>query len=531
MLLLGVILLLVLPAGVIAVLARRNPEIGSTWMIAAGAGALAWLILAGTPLRFFQEITITGWVPTQGYLIKLQFQLDKITWPYALSIIALNIAVMLTSSARIHVKNESFLWAGSLLLTGIGVLACSTLNPLSLILVWTLLDIAELGFILFIRSDRRIESAGLLSFTWRVFGSLILAGVIILAGDKGQPASFPALAGKLLPAVLLAVILRLGIFPLHQGFSQSGSINRSAGNVINLIAPATALVLLGRIPIDFTGYLPVLLILLILIYAIFTALQWSTSSGELHGRAFWVFTVAILAIFSTINGQPQFSAVWGMILLIGGGSLFLASPRNKWVSILLMVVFFGISGIPGSASMTAWKGILNGAPVYEIPFFILIVTILYYGYIRFLQTPEGDFSNVDRWVKVVYPTGIGVLILTQWVVFIRTLPTSFTMDFWWCSVLVVLLTLLVFIWRMRKFPERINRSLSKIEGLFEGEAARTLGMIFRFGWLTRIINGLFSLIQQFIGFITSVLEGEGGILWAILLLALLISYFQFGFKP
>jgi len=532
MLLLGIVLLMVLAAGVIAILARKRTEIGSTWIIAAGAGMLAWLVLAGSPMRFFQEISLTGWLPFSSQALELKFQVDRVTWPYAFSVIALNLAVLLTSSARIHVKNESYLWAGSLLLSAIGIMACSAVSPISLILIWTLLDIAELGFILFIRADRRIEPAGLASFTWRVFGTLILAGVIIVAGESGLLIDFQDLPDKFLWAIFIAVILRLGIFPLHPGISRSSPVNRSAGNVIILIAPASALVLLGRLQVETPAISsPQILILFSLLYTSYIAFKWADSTGELNGRPFWIFSASILSIFSVINGNPQFSPVWGIIALIGGGSLFLAAPRNKWISILLMIVFFGISGIPGSPSMTAWKGLIEGASFLEIPLFFVITTALFYGYVKLSQTSEGSFSGVDRWVKVVFPAGIIILILTQWIIFIRGLPATLSFEYWWCGVIVIIFTILLFLWRMKKLPQIFYRGNTEFNNSRTKDFEKNLDTVFGFGWFFKTTNILFRFVQKMVAFITDILEGEGGILWAILLLTLLISYFQLGFQP
>ena len=532
MLLFGIVILLVLAAGAIAILARRRPEIGSTWIIASGAGMLAWLIMAGSPFRFFQEISLSGWLPFTSQALELKFQIEKVSWPYALSVLALNVAVLLTSSARIHVKNESYLWAGSLLLSAIGLMACSAISPLSLILIWTLLDISELGFILFIRAVRKMESAGLASFTWRVFGTLILAGVTIVAAKGGLLQDFKDIQAAFFPAIFFAVILRLGIFPLHPGISRYSPINRSAGNVINLIAPASALVLLGRLPAEKSpNSLLQLFFTFFLFYAIFMAYKWATSTSELNGRPFWIFCGAMLAILTVGNGNSQLSPVWGTIVLIGGGSLFLASPRNKWILVLLMFIFFGISGIPGSPTITAWNGLIQGSPIIEIPLIFVTIIGLFYGFIKFSQMSEGSFSNVDRWVKVVFPAGLGIMILTQWIIFIRGLPTSLSFDYWWCGIIVLILTLLILLWQLKKLPAFFYRALDRIKLPKGVETERILDTFFSFGWMSRIYDFLFRFIQKVVTLITSVLEGEGGILWAILLLALLISYLQIGLQP
>jgi hypothetical protein len=51
---------------------------------------------------------------------------------------------------------------------------------------------------------------------------------------------------------------------------------------------------------------------------------------------------------------------------------------------------------------------------------------------------------------------------------------------------------------------------------------------FSFQWLVPVFSWFHGLVGMVPGFISGVLEGEGGILWAILLLALLISLLRSG---
>ncbi len=196
-----------------------------------------------------------------------------------------------------------------------------------------------------------------------------------------------------------------------------------------------------------------------------------------------------------------------------------------------MIVFFGISGIPGSPTMTAWNGLVQGSSIIELSMIFIITIGLFYGFIKFSQMSEGSFTNVDRWVKVVFPAGLGILILTQWVIFIRGLPTSLSFEYWWCGITVLILTMLLLLWRLKKLPAFVYRALNRIKFPKVVETERILDTFFGFGWITKIYDFLFGFIQKIVTLITNVLEGEGGILWAILLLALLISYFQFGLQP
>ncbi len=533
MLLFGIILGLIIAAAVIAILSRRQPGIGYTWMIAAAISLLAWLLLAGSPTRLFPEVDLRGWIPDENGSLAVIFRLDRVGWQYAFAIIALNVAVLFTSSARIHVRNESYLWAGTLILSAIALLACAALSPVSLILAWTLLDFSELGLILFNRSVRKIETSSLASFTWRVFGTLIFAGVFILAGAEGEMPSFKELSPVYFPAITLAVILRLGVFPLRHRLDLESPIDRSAGNVITLMAPATALVFLGRLKgeYNFSNLTISLLLAFMILYMLYAAFKWISAAGELNGRSFWVISTSVFGLACMLHGQSQSSTAWGMILLLGGGGIFLASPRNKWVSILLMGIFFGISGIPGSPSMSAWNGIIQGSLFISIPVFMLAAAFLFSGYLKFSQIPEGNFSGVDSWVKVVFPSGLGILIVSQWVIFIRNLPGSFTFAYWWCGVTVFILSLLIFLWQNHLLPISITIRFQWLSSVGKTNIASRLDTFFGMNWLSKATKLVFNFIQRILNLVSGVLEGQGGILWAILLLALLISYFQFGVNP
>ena len=532
MLLFGVILLMATAAGIIAVIARRNPGIGPTWMIAAGVSLAALLIVAASPARFFPQVTLSGWLPFQAQALELNFRMDRTAWQYTLTILTLNVAMLLTSSVRIHIRNESILWAGSMILSAIGIMACAALTPIALVLAWTLLDFSELGFLLFARVNGKVEKASLSAFTWRVFGTLVFTVVLILSGQDGVPPVFQEIPAAYFPALAMVVILRLGIIPLHQENPESASGENRPMGTIRLIAPSAALVFLGRLSGDALPQPWVwVLVLLTLVYALYLAVKWGNSIDEWHGKSFWLFGAAILPLASLFNGAPEYSATWGSALLIGGAGLFLAVPRTRLISILLLIVFFGISGLPGSPTMASWEGIIPGAPIWEAAGLLGLLTVLFYGFIKFSQIPRGDFSGVDRWVRVVYPFGFVVLILAQWVMFIRGLPGSFSFTYWWCGVLVFLLAMLLYLWHQQLFPKPVQKTLSRINLPSSQKWSRWFEPVFSFAWLPGVMNGIFSLVQRLVDLITDTLEGAGGVLWAILLLALLLSFFQFGFQP
>jgi hypothetical protein len=64
------------------------------------------------------------------------------------------------------------------------------------------------------------------------------------------------------------------------------------------------------------------------------------------------------------------------------------------------------------------------------------------------------------------------------------------------------------------------------------EVFSALDYVFSLGWFYRLMEQVFADIRKAVAFINTILEGQGGILWAILLLTLLLSLVaQIGANP
>jgi hypothetical protein len=50
-----------------------------------------------------------------------------------------------------------------------------------------------------------------------------------------------------------------------------------------------------------------------------------------------------------------------------------------------------------------------------------------------------------------------------------------------------------------------------------------LNAIFKLNWFFRLLNFVFKGVQQLILVLENILEGQGGVLWALLLLTLLLT--------
>ncbi len=147
------------------------------------------------------------------------FLAERITWPYALALTTLGLAVILTAVVRENFP-APFPWAGTLTLIGFGLLAVLADNPLTLVLVWAGLDLTEL--ITQLASAWKGEAPA--SAWWRDLRTRALGiGLLLWAGLtslwRGVPLDFRSPLPEAGVFLILAAGLRLGVLPLHLAYA------------------------------------------------------------------------------------------------------------------------------------------------------------------------------------------------------------------------------------------------------------------------------------------------------------------------
>ena len=144
MLILLTILFLFSVALALAILHWVRPEFRYTWLIAAGGAFVSWVSVLAWHFRLPLIFQLPRWEPTSLFLQSLSFTADTLTWPFAISVATLVLAVILTAAARENFP-APIPWAAILVLGGLGLLAVLADNPLSLLMVWSAIDLVELA--------------------------------------------------------------------------------------------------------------------------------------------------------------------------------------------------------------------------------------------------------------------------------------------------------------------------------------------------------------------------------------------------
>jgi len=236
----------------------------------------------------------------------------------------------------------------------------------------------------------------------------------------------------------------------------------------------------------------------------------------LEGRPFWMLGMASLALASALRAQPGASLAWGIALLFSGSVLFLTSARHPNLLFILILGLLGFSGLPFTP---AWGGLemYSGDFSIWLLFLPLAHAFLLAGYIRHSLRPGERLEGVERWVWVIYPLGLLVL------------PIAHFLAAWWGGNLINE-NLLSFSW-LQLIPSLAALGLAAIfwrlqrsKPLWVSVASRILRPSISFGWLYKLIWYIYRGTGKIVGFISEVLEGQGGVLWAFLLLTLLMAF-------
>jgi hypothetical protein len=505
---------------------RVRPSFGYAWLLSSGLALLIWGFLLF--LRFVPQpaLSLAGWRPLEGDASVVTFLLDDVSWPYAFALVSLLAAIILTASARLELNTTPWAWAGSMAITAAGLLAIMAGNPLTLIISWTVIDLVELGVIIRSATHARQAQQAVVAFTARVAGTLMIVIALVYSRWRGELLILSEVLPEVGVFLLLAAGLRLGVVPLHLPYTHEVRMRRGLGTVLRLVTAASALPLLSRLPPTVAPpNLAIFLLVFTTLAALYGAAMWLTARDELNGRPYWLIAVAGMAVGSTIRGRPDAALAWGITILLAGGMILLFTARRRSMMFIPALVFIGLTGLPFTPSASGWNGLV------VLPFTVLDVisivahSLLLLGFIRHLLADRPDLGKMERWIQLMYPFGLFILAASYWFVGIAGWQGSLSVGVWWGAAASVLLTSggLVLLVRYLQAAAR-EESTSNWVIVTIRSVSRVLSLIFRLDWVYRFFWSVYSLLQKLVRFLTLILEGDGGVLWALLLLALLATF-------
>jgi hypothetical protein len=514
MLILLPVILMLLTALTLIVLRLVRPKFKYPWLLAAGGAMLALASIFLWQLQFPSSISLPSWQLVTAFLYVPTWLADGISWPYALALAALAVAVIWTSVVR--VENESMAWAGTLILSALGILAVAAGNPLTLLLAWSAIDLFELITMLRSTKGESQTEGVIIAFAVRLAGTGLVLCANLVSVAAGTPLDFRSTPPNTGIFLLIAAGLRLGVLPLHLPYRKDNVVRRGFGTALRLVSAAASLALLARIPaIALKSALTPYLFILVGIAALYAGWMWLRVSDEILGRPFWILGFASLAVAESLRSNPAGSTGWGVAMILCGGTLFLFSARKRSILWLVFLALWALSSLPFSLTSSAWQTGNSTSWLFIIPF-LPAQALLLTGFFRHALHPgETSLESQEKWVKIIYPTGLLILISSALLLGFWGWAGALTIGFWWLAIAVFLLAIL-FTFLAFRFLSRIptSRLSSQLTGFLQIK------------WFYSPLSWLYTLLRRIADLITSSLEGEGGLLWTFLILVLILSIFS-----
>lgn len=527
--------LLMVAALALLVLRRVRPGFGFSWLIASGAVSLAWIGLMPLRLRLPSLLALETWSPTSVFPSSPTLSADYVSWPYALALVTLAVAVILTATARYQSTISPVAWAGSLIMVSLGLLSVMSANLVTLLVTWVAIDLFDLVLSITQLPERRLSNRIVLTFSVRIIAIVVVLWAMLASRSLGPPLDLGNIDPQVGVYLLLGAGLRLGVLPLNLPLPEELPLRRGLGTVLRLVPAASGLVLLGRLPAAVAppAWMPYLLGFTALA-GLYGGVAWVGARDEFSGRTYWLVGMAALAVASAINGNPAASTTWGVALLLGGGMLSLHTVRARRFLFLPLLSLWGLAGLPFSPSASGWQGLVAGSYGGWSALFILSQTLMVLGFLRHsLRLGEDHPPGMERWVQVIYPIGLLFLPATHIFLGLFGWPGSRTMGVWWAALASALLVVVLSLIVLRRPSEAAGVSLFS-RGWFSPLARNFLNGVasfFRLDWAYRILWVFYRWIGKLIELLTNILEGDGGILWVLLLLVLLLTVLQEGIAP
>src|SRR5215213_5201919 len=173
MLILITITTLLMTAIVLLVLQFAAPNFRYNWLIATGGALLGWISVFAWQAQMPVSLQFPAWQPALLFTQSPTFVADGIAWTFALSLVTLCFAIILTAVARSNFPRP-INWMGTLILTSLGILAVVADNPLTLVLIWAAIDISELIAQIRVAEEDRLSERTVTAFASRTAGIFVL---------------------------------------------------------------------------------------------------------------------------------------------------------------------------------------------------------------------------------------------------------------------------------------------------------------------------------------------------------------------
>ena len=500
----------------LALLRLRGMRMAYIWLLPAFITLVCWSLFLVLPVPATASVIKIPWLYSLEESGSLVFNLDSNSWGFVFLLISLVLSYFFTLPIRLEQEKRTVLWIGWMLLSISAVLSFTAGSIITLILAWTLFDLVDFAFSFFVLKTAAEEQ----SLAEPYLSKILSVSLLIVANVFLKPGSTQLIPNSLQPIayflILFAAVFRTGLFPFRlvkRADDQSG-VSFEFLKKITLVLSGFSL--LSHLPANFLNVISNSLLGIIFL---FLSLFFTIISLFKHANTYevWLDGVICLAIISVFSGNPQTLLGWAGVVMAGAGVQQFYSMRSSRFNYSALLGVVAVSGLPLTIGLVALNGLSSkGNFLWEI-LCLPVYSLLLLDLIQKIITPQKDKPAVESWYLAVYFFGLFLLALSPFALIVKRVITSTdAFENWWMGVLVAVITLAAFLLNLRQKDLK-----TKLEE-YSNKLAPILDFLC-FNWLNEVWKWVSLIITEVFSFITQLLEGEGGVIWAIVILALLVS--------
>jgi len=181
---------------------------------------------------------------------------------------------------------------------------------------------------------------------------------------------------------------------------------------------------------------------------------------------------------------------------------------------------FMMSGLPFSLTFQGLKEFLINGSLIDLLLMTVPMILVISGYIKHALKKSGKYNFLEPWYKIFYLFGLFLpLISMSAVVLKNTRLLADEFSGWWIGSVVLSLSIMVYFYQVKSKDQ-----------IIEGKNVRELrigSISVSFQVAQMISKKVYFLFKNFLTFISRLFEGAGGILWAVVFLALFMTILKF----
>jgi len=509
------ILVLLFCAALIGVLHIFKRGSSTSWIAAVLGALLAWLFVFLNYQNLNISIQILPWNFINQYDFSPTIQFNRYSWSYALAIITLLLSSVLTSIINAEAKRW-ITWIMSLVLVAFGLWSVLALNPVTLVLAWAAMDICVFLIVSGLIKTIQARERAVVAFSINILAVLLLSWSTLIE----YPVSTEGFSGNqdMFVSLLALVVIgfRVAGITILSPVINDTDFSKSLGSLLHLVPAAAAFALFNvNQAMSFPAGIELMLVAFISMIVFFNALSWIWKAKSHRHKTNWVILMAGFSIVSVIRGDLEASLAWGVALLLSGGILFLVSVNHRYLLLLAGISLINISMLPYTPT---WVGTQLFAPPFHWVLLILLFShiLILIGYFQIAHKLDDHEEKIGRFTWVVYFWGLFLLPLVHLLIGFLigdSVPLGLSS---WLGLLSSAAALSIFLVH-RFYPEL------RIWSFYGNRFIPLLQKLFNFSWFWRSLWSLYRGLGRVVDLLTKVLEGDGGILWTLLLLVLFIT--------